>query len=854
VRGSGWVIPSISALLWLAAVLWPAAALLVEALWRSDDPALVGSPGSGTGAGGSGTTTALAPAGGLAIRHGAWALLARSAGWACAVAALAVVLGWMPGRVLGGALLRRAYLPVAALFATPMCLPAYVIFYLWWQSWPADSALHAWAIQTGSLRLFKHLTLLAGLASWSWPLVAWCVAAFAAAEPQRREELLRLDGAGGPRLVAERLRGDGRGLALGALLVFLFVLGNTTAFDVAAVYTYGFELRSLDSSGAGPRALVIATAPAAVLCVIGIALVWGLMGGAAPRSQGSPPRLGPPAIVATAAIWALTVLVPMSLFARSLSASASIGDFLSLHARDFLDTLGAAGGSGMLCAAAAVGMGVCWQDHRRWIRAAGTVQALGWLVAALLPGTIVALALEAGYNRPLLALLYSSPTILLLGHSARFAFVGALLGRFLARLEPAALRDLRRLDGAQTLYSWARSSWPRAVAAGGGAFCVASMLSLGDLSVAPRLAPAGTGSLALAVLGAVHYQRPDTVLLASVLLMGLGVVAGTAAAAAWWPLRRFGRGVAFALVAAACTTAAGCGETGGESGAAASRPVLVFGSTGLSPGQFTKPRAIAVDRARGVLYVVDKTARVQRFALDGSVQGSWDMPEWDTGMPTGISVSPEGQVFVADTHYHRVIAYDPQGKELMRFGGYGEGPGQFIYPTDVAFGPQGRLYVSEYGGNDRVQVFSARGEHLFSFGRFGSGPGEFRRPQSLCFSPDLSELYVADACNHRIGVFDAQGELLRSLGGAGREPGRLSYPYGLTVLEDGSLLVAEFAAPRIQRLSRLGECMGVYGRPGGAPGELMTPWGVDAAHGLAYVLDTGNNRVQVIRPPSPGER
>ena len=61
--------------------------------------------------------------------------------------------------------------------------------------------------------------------------------------------------------------------------------------------------------------------------------------------------------------------------------------------------------------------------------------------------------------------------------------------------------------------------------------------------------------------------------------------------------------------------------------------------------------------------------------------------------PVGLSVHPDGRVFVADTHYNRVLVFDRDGKELARFGGYGKEPGHFIYPTDIAFGNDGRIYV-----------------------------------------------------------------------------------------------------------------------------------------------------------------
>ena len=52
--------------------------------------------------------------------------------------------------------------------------------------------------------------------------------------------------------------------------------------------------------------------------------------------------------------------------------------------------------------------------------------------------------------------------------------------------------------------------------------------------------------------------------------------------------------------------------------------------------------------------------------------------------------------------------FDAQGGWLGEWGSYGIGPGEFIYPTDIAFrvddsGAIDRIYVSEYGGNEQAE-------------------------------------------------------------------------------------------------------------------------------------------------------
>ena len=822
-KGSGWVLPAAALAIWIAAVGYPAMALLGAAAGE--------------------------PAGEVEVRR-AGELLLTSTGWAAAVALGAVAVGWVPGRLLGRALARRGYAPIAVLFLAPICLPAYVVFYAWWQSWPADSALHRWALETDRLQIVKGLTLLLGFVCWSWPIVAWCVAGSAAAGSAQRQELLRLDGAGPARRLIDRLRADGCVLALGGLVVFLFVFNNTTSFDIAQIFTFGYELRAIEALGAGPLVMLKAAAPALLIAVAGAVVIWILLGRTPTDGPTRRAPLGVAPVVATAGIWVVTLAVPMTLLVAGLAGPASVGDFVSLYGQDLANSQIVALAGGLLAAVVAAGLVATWQDHRRWVRFVGHAQAVGWLLAAVVPGVIVGVACEAAYNRQGLGeVIYTSPLILVLGYLARFAFVGALLARWVVRREPGVLADMRRLDGAERLVGFLQASWPRLLAASGATFAVVWVLSVSDLSVTTRLGPIGFATLPAGILNAVHYQRPDTVLLASLCLIVLGLGAGALVVAVWWPFRKSMMRSAAGLIGAVVLLGL-CSCTGEEpQGASPIKSQVVFGSPGFSLGQFNYPRGIAVDSRHQRIYIVDKTARVQRFDFGGEPQLQWRMPAWENGKPTGLNVAPDGRVFVADTHYHRVIAYDSEGRELFRFGRYGEGPGEFIYPTDVAFGPQGRIYVSEYGGNERVGVFDAEGEHLFSFGSSGSEVGQFNRPQGLAFNADQSELYIADACNHRIVVVDPQGQPLRVIGEAGRGPGQLAYPYDVTVLPDGALLVCEFGNNRIQWLAPDGRCRGLFGGVGTGKGELQYPWGVDRAGERIFVLDSGNNRVQVMEKP-----
>lgn len=274
----------------------------------------------------------------------------------------------------------------------------------------------------------------------------------------------------------------------------------------------------------------------------------------------------------------------------------------------------------------------------------------------------------------------------------------------------------------------------------------------------------------------------------------------------------------------------------------------VWGRIGISNGRFQKPRAITIDD-EDHLYIVDMTARIQVFDRDGNFIRMWQTPTHTNGRPTGLSITREGLVAVADTHYYHVLFYTREGKlrdELTIGGTMGQGPGEFGFLTDVAQDAAGNYYVSEYGEFDRIQKFSPQREFLLQWGGHGKELRTFSRPQCMAFDTD-DQLWVADACNHRVQVFDTEGNLKFSWGEQGDKPGQLYYPYGLVLDGSAHVYICEYGNHRIQKFTLDGQSLDVWGTEGRRPGQLFNPWGlVLDSRGRLHVLDSNNHRVQRI--------
>ncbi len=311
-----------------------------------------------------------------------------------------------------------------------------------------------------------------------------------------------------------------------------------------------------------------------------------------------------------------------------------------------------------------------------------------------------------------------------------------------------------------------------------------------------------------------------------------------------FPLASYRRACALALLFAVYIfVGAGCDSRNGNITA----PDVddAFGRTGRGAGEFVYPRAIDIADDQAVA-VIDKTGRLQLFTSDGKCRQVINMPKIEKGKPIGLSFAPDGNLYVADTHYHRVLVYSDEGEIISEFGKYGKEDGCFIYPTDVAFSGDGRIYVGEYGGNDRISVFDKDGKFLSSFGSFGGGQGQLSRPAALCADTNSKRLYVADACNHRIAVYDFDGNLEKYIGSPGLAAGQLRYPYDLTILKNGDIAVCEYGNNRIQLFDPDGNSVGIYGTAGRELGQLAYPWAVAAdKDNRIFIVDAGNNRVQV---------
>lgn len=169
---------------------------------------------------------------------------------------------------------------------------------------------------------------------------------------------------------------------------------------------------------------------------------------------------------------------------------------------------------------------------------------------------------------------------------------------------------------------------------------------------------------------------------------------------------------------------------------------------------------ITVD-ARDQVYIFNRAdPTVQVYRADGAFVRSWTTPN-----PPGthhIKLDADGNVWLADFRGHVVQKYSPKGKLLLSLGEAGQSgcdENHFDGVTDMAFAPNGDVFISDGYGNRRVVHFDRQGRFVKAWGEEGTEPGQFALPHAIA-ADSQGRLYVADRNNARIQVFDTEGKLL----------------------------------------------------------------------------------------------
>lgn len=260
--------------------------------------------------------------------------------------------------------------------------------------------------------------------------------------------------------------------------------------------------------------------------------------------------------------------------------------------------------------------------------------------------------------------------------------------------------------------------------------------------------------------------------------------------------------------------------------------------------RLVRPSAVAFDSAGRILITDWERRELLRYdSDDGGVEVFGDAGDLQLKLPLGLGLGPDDTIYVADAGLRTVLSFDAAGRYLGAFGS----AENLTNPADVAVSPDGsRLFVADSRAHRIVAIDRASGEVASSFGLEGEGPGEFRFPTSLAFGSD-ERLYVADQENSRIQIFSPEGEFLEEFGGAATGMKTLDKPRDVAFDESGAIYVADFGHETVHVFNPDLSSRGRIGERGRGKGRFRGVSGVAVRGESLAVVDEQGGRLHLLR-------
>ncbi|XP_006816166.1 E3 ubiquitin-protein ligase TRIM71-like [Saccoglossus kowalevskii] len=257
--------------------------------------------------------------------------------------------------------------------------------------------------------------------------------------------------------------------------------------------------------------------------------------------------------------------------------------------------------------------------------------------------------------------------------------------------------------------------------------------------------------------------------------------------------------------------------------------IKTIGQKGNEVGQFNKPTGVIVNHD-GDIVVADKgNDRLQVINRNGQCKHIIEYKKFCKKYkcsPFDVAISSNGLYYSLDVAHNIVVVTDDEGNILRYFG-----MGKLKAPTGVTIGPDGLVYIVDCYVIAHIKIFTQEGEFVRSF---ICNKSKLSIPFSVVVS-NHRKVYMVDSNVGRIAVYYENGTFLYDVPIGGK-------PQGLAIDKDGYLYVTFFE----NKIIKFDETGNIIGRIDKDSDNINKPTGIIVTDDMKIVVaDTGNHCVRV---------
>ena len=244
------------------------------------------------------------------------------------------------------------------------------------------------------------------------------------------------------------------------------------------------------------------------------------------------------------------------------------------------------------------------------------------------------------------------------------------------------------------------------------------------------------------------------------------------------------------------------------------------------------------------LFVIDShNSEINVFDIKGNLLKTWGTFGSGQGQlnnPTSI-LAEETLVHVSDEGNSRIITFDNDGNFIREWGNSGFDYQLVQNPTDIAVDDSGIFYVSD-GNQNRILKFDANGTFVGEINSLLTAAAKFSSIESITSNGD--NIFLLSTTNNRILHFHNDGGFLNSFGTEGQNNKQFQKPVSLEFF-DNNLYVADSGNNRVLVMNTIGDYVAKWGTFGNGPGQFNQMTGIDVdINGDIWIADSSNNRIQ----------